>query len=332
MQASLVLGFGRRSKDLDRTHGEGFAMNRRLLLKSLALTPFVLFGAGCGSSEEAEIWLPTPSNSPGTAENVVLSAEDARDLVLSGEVTVLAAESVKESSPLPLLAGATKVDVDELTTYSEGAGALEDIQGFQARFRAWGVRADRPVLLYDDGEMKFAARVHFLLEYFGGPPAYLVNGGSSALARLFPPDAGSATPSLFEASPGHGPIALVFQDQVFDILGTSVKIFDVRTPAEYDGQLLLPGDARPGHIPEAINMPVELFFDEQRLLYDNGALTRIFERFGARPSDSIVVYCHDGAKSSLAATLLTQCGFGRTSLYYLSYADWSQNPDLPVEL
>ena len=58
----------------------------------------------------------------------------------------------------------------------------------------------------------------------------------------------------------------------------------------------------------------------------------LFLGAGLSPEDSLIVYCHDGAKSSLAATLLVQAGYSRVGLYYLSYRDWSQNLGLPVEL
>ena len=44
----------------------------------------------------------------------------------------------------------------------------------------------------------------------------------------------------------------------------------------------------------------------------------------------IVVYCHDGAESSLAALALLDAGYTDVSLYYRSFEDWSRDPSLPV--
>lgn len=45
----------------------------------------------------------------------------------------------------------------------------------------------------------------------------------------------------------------------------------------------------------------------------------------------IIVYCHDGAKSSLGALALINAGYARVLLYYDTYENWSQDPDRPVE-
>jgi thiosulfate/3-mercaptopyruvate sulfurtransferase len=295
----------------------------------MALAPALLGWAGCGSSSSEPAVVSANGTLPPQA---VLSAQQSADILRSGEVLLLAADSVAESSPAPLLGGAIRVDVDELTAFSETEDAFTNPAGFQERFRAWGVRADRSVLIYDNGDMKFAARVHFLLSHFGGPTCYIINGGAPALAGLLPAGGGVARPSNFVATPTDVPIVLVFQDEVLALVGTSVKIVDVRSPMEFDGSLLLPGDARPGHIPGAINLPESRFFDSQGLLLGNEQLANVFRSAGLSPQDSIVAYCHDGAKSSLAATLLVASGFPNISLYYLSYRDWSENFALPVEL
>lgn len=59
-------------------------------------------------------------------------------------------------------------------------------------------------------------------------------------------------------------------------------------------------------------------------------LRSTFEAFGLAPDRQIVAYCHDGAKSSLAALALVEAGYTRIALYYLSYRDWSEDPSLPV--
>jgi 3-mercaptopyruvate sulfurtransferase SseA len=60
-------------------------------------------------------------------------------------------------------------------------------------------------------------------------------------------------------------------------------------------------------------------------------LFEIFFAFDLRRPDRIIVYCQDGAKSSLAATALIDAGYTDVSLYYLSYLDWQDNPSNPVE-
>lgn len=303
-------------------------MDRRTFITTLGLGAVALSLHGCGS-KDVETAL-AGSGQDVTAPNFLLSAAVAAAMVRSGAL-LLAAESKVEPHPAPLLGGAIRVDVDALTILTEQANGLTDLSALQAFFQAVGVQEQKPVIVYDDGEMKFAARVRFLLGYCGAAPTWLVNGGSPALLSQLPAGGGIAIPSGFQARATNTPIALVFQGEVAAALKGTAKIVDVRTPAEFTGQLLLPGDARPGHIPGALNLPVESLF-VQGLIASNQQLLATFNAAGLNLTDRIVVYCHDGAKSSLAATLLVQAGFSNVHLYYLSYRDWSQNPALPVEV
>ena len=303
-------------------------MKRRDFLQGLTATSLLLCGCG-GSNDSAGFAAPSTAPANPANSRLILSSQQAAAL---GGLR-LAAESKAESRLVPLLGNALRVDVDALTALTEVPGSLVDLSSLQTFFAALGVQSGQSVVVYDDGEMKFAARVRFLLGYCGVGQAVLVNGGAPALAGLLPVQAGTPTPSSFLAVPTPVPIALAFQQQVLqaNVKQSSVKLIDVRTPAEFSGQLLLPGDARPGHIPGAINLPEGDFLNGLQLRSPE-EISNLLARAGLTPGDQVIVYCHDGAKSSLVATLLVEAGFSQVSLYYLSYRDWSQNPNLPVEL
>ena len=305
---------------------------RRQLLKGLLLAPALSLLSSCGCSSFDEPFVGGAATTPPNSVASVISAEEAARLILPRRALVLAAESKAESGPLQLVGGAVPVDVDQLTTLSEQPGALLDPLVFGQLFRTWGVDSTTPIVIYDDGAAKFAARVHFLLLHFGAAPSFIVNGGVQELAKFVSGGGGLAVPSQFNAQVVNEPIQLVFQEEVLARLGGTTQIVDVRTPAEYNGDLLLPGDARPGHIPGAINLPEGEFFGSNGFILDTPQLQELFRSRGIVESRPVLVYCHDGAKSSLAATLMVQCGYPDVSLYYLSYKDWSENPDLPVEL
>ena len=160
---------------------------------------------------------------------------------------------------------AIPVDVDMITDFGQMPGAFSDLAGWARLFGALGITTNSTVIIYDDGELKFASRVRFLLDYFGVRRAFLVNGGFNALQPLIaerriahdharphhcPP------PSMREVQ--DSPIHLVDQQDVLSVLGDpSVTLLDVRTPAEFAGCLLLPGIKRGGHIPGARNLPLE---------------------------------------------------------------------------
>ncbi|MGD0076378.1 MAG: rhodanese-like domain-containing protein [Candidatus Binataceae bacterium] len=259
-------------------------------------------------------------------------------------VVLLSAQSAIEISEPGFVNGAIPVDVDALTEFSESPGAFTDFTGWAQIFGALGISTDSEVIVYDDGEMKFASRVRFLLFYFGVRRTFIVNGGYNALlpliadGRLTETAPGVPATAIFDAKVRDNPIHLVDSQDVLAMLGNPfVTLLDVRTVGEYDGCVLLPGITRGGHIPGARNLPVENLLTPQASASDfffldpPDQLRRIFSNFALKPNDKIVVYCHDGAKSSLAATALIDAGYKNVSLYYLSYLDWQSNPANPVE-
>jgi thiosulfate/3-mercaptopyruvate sulfurtransferase len=99
-------------------------------------------------------------------------------------------------------------------------------------------------------------------------------------------------------------------------------LVDVRSAAEYRGELTAHCDPRAGRIPGAVN------FDVQELL---GATPEdVRERLGAPEEVELVTYCHAGSRSELAAQILGSLGY-RASNYRGSWHEWSRDDSLPVE-
>ena len=94
-----------------------------------------------------------------------------------------------------------------------------------------------------------------------------------------------------------------------------VAILDVRTPAEYDGSRGSGCDPRRGHIPGAVNLPVE-----ELVALDEAALR---ERVGLPTGAEVVAYCHVGSRSAVAAELLRAAGYDARN-YAGSWHEWSR--------
>ncbi len=99
-------------------------------------------------------------------------------------------------------------------------------------------------------------------------------------------------------------------------------VLDVRSPAEYRGEAVAPCDPRAGHIPGARH------FDLQDLL--GSTPDQIRERLGPAEDVELVAYCHSGARSQLAAEILTAVGY-RAANYRGSWHEWSRDEALPAE-
>ena len=95
----------------------------------------------------------------------------------------------------------------------------------------------------------------------------------------------------------------------------AVTLVDVRSPEEFSGEAGYPCDPRQGHIDGAVNVPLEVFMaDMQAALADIDT---------SRP---IVVYCHSGQRSEMAAAILRSAGHEATN-YDGSWHEWSRRGD-----
>jgi len=98
-------------------------------------------------------------------------------------------------------------------------------------------------------------------------------------------------------------------------------LLDVRAEHEFDGSLGAACDPRQGHLPGALNLPVE-----QMLALGDAELRALL----ALPEDAeVVAYCHSGARSAAAVAVLTRLGY-RARNYAGSWHEWSRS-EHPVE-
>ena len=314
-------------------------MKMRIRLVLLML-PLMVIVAGCGSGSSDS----SSSSSTGLSRRFLIEPRNLPAMLRHPGVILLSAQSKLEIANPGFVNNAIPVDVDMITDFGQTPGAFSDLAGWAQLFGALGITARSTVIVYDDGELKFASRVRFLLDHFGVRRAFLLNGGYNALlplianGQLFITTPGAITPAAFAAQVRDQPIHLVDQQTVLSVLGDpSVTLLDVRTPPEYDGCLLLPGIKRGGHIPGARNLPLENIFTPQAgnpdlsFLDAPAKLYSIFLSSELHHRDRIIVYCQDGAKSSLVAMAIIEAGYTDVSLYYLSYLDWQDNPTNPVE-
>jgi thiosulfate/3-mercaptopyruvate sulfurtransferase len=99
-----------------------------------------------------------------------------------------------------------------------------------------------------------------------------------------------------------------------------LAIFDVRSAHEFSGAFGKPCDPRQGHIPGARHLDLG-----ELLGLTEGAVR---ERVGLTTGSELVVYCHSGSRSAVAAEVLRRLGYDARN-YRGSWHEWSRT-DLPI--
>jgi thiosulfate/3-mercaptopyruvate sulfurtransferase len=114
-------------------------------------------------------------------------------------------------------------------------------------------------------------------------------------------------------------------------------ILDVRSQAEFVGERFWPsgataGAGRPGHIPGAVHLPIDLLHTADGAFKSAAGLQQLLRERGVAASRSIVTYCTIGARASEAATVLRYLlGYPDVRVYDGSWAQWGTQAQIPIE-
>src|SRR5580692_1873662 len=181
---------------------------------------------------------------------------------------------------------------------------------------------------YDTGAMTNAARVWFILQYFG-LKCVIANGGWPALAAAsgLPTGTGSGSKPV-QAAPGAGVVGVVDRETLKHQLDGAAHVFDSRTLREFTGEDAR-GRPRGGHLPGARHLShADLMVNG--IVRPAPVLREMLESVGFGPGDHIVTHCEGGGRAALAAAAAVRAGFDDVRVYYLSFADWARDESCPI--
>ena len=214
---------------------------------------------------------------------------------------------------------------DWIATAKQSDTGLDDVAYWQDQIGRLGLTQDALTVVLDNGGMTEAARVWFILQYFGLPAAVL-NGGLPELGRL-PAQAmpGTSAPDL---RPGAGAVGLIGRQELKTSLA-SVQILDARTPAEFMGDDLK-GNARGGHLPGAVLLDHRDLLDGQHIR-PASELAEMMSDAGFHSGEPVITHCQGGGRAALAALAAVAAGQAGVRVYYLSFGDWAADESCSLD-
>lgn len=113
-------------------------------------------------------------------------------------------------------------------------------------------------------------------------------------------------------------------------------ILDVRSELEYTGEYFWPSGAaettgRSGHVPGAVNIPIDSLREENGAPKSIEELRRTFEQAGVTDDKAVITYCTIGNRASeVWVALKYGLGYPNARVYYDSWAVWGKLIDTPV--
>lgn len=196
-----------------------------------------------------------------------------------------------------------------------------------------GVTDTTTVVAYDRHGGMAAARLWWVLNYYGHEAVRLLNGGWHrwlAEGRPIALRPHPRAPGRFVPRPREAVLARL--DYVRERMADpDVRIVDLRNASEWSGQNPW-GNARAGHIPGAVHYEWvnSLNTDERRMFKSAPELWQGLEQAGVTPESEVITHCQAGIRASHGAFVLSLLGFDRVRNYEASMKEWANTPDAPL--
>jgi thiosulfate/3-mercaptopyruvate sulfurtransferase len=193
--------------------------------------------------------------------------------------------------------------------------------------REAGVGRDSAVVVYDDSGGTVAARLWWMLRYFGHERAAVLDGGIQAWPGSLSTEVEVPAPGDFAAAPPREEMKVDYED-VRRLAGGTL-LLDARPADRYRGENESI-DPRPGHIPGALSAPATGNLGEGRRLRPAAELRQRFEALGVQDPAEVVVYCGSGVSACHDLLAMELAGLSGARLYPGSWSEWSTHPEAPA--
>ena len=218
---------------------------------------------------------------------------------------------------------------------------LVDRRAFERLLGERGIGNDTLVVLYGDRNNWFAAYAYWYLKVYGHADARILDGGRQKWideGRQLTREAPAPEARIYLAKERDNSIR-AFRSQVIESLGARGRaLVDVRSPAEYTGELAAPpgyeqeGAQRSGHIPTAVSIPWASAVRDDGTFKPADELRALYASHGVTADKEVTAYCRIGERSALTWFVLSELlGYERVRNYDGSWTEWGNLVDAPIE-
>lgn len=230
--------------------------------------------------------------------------------------------------------GARFFDVDAISDLqSELPHMAPPVELFISRMRTMGIGDGHQIVVYDNSDVRSAARVWWLFRLMGKQDVAVLDGGFAkwqAEGRAIedmPPVLRDRHITVHRQA---GLVRDVTQVAAASKLGDH-EIIDARSAERFRGDAEEPRPGlRSGHIPGARNLPFGQLLNEDGTMKEPDALRAAFEAVGVDLTKPAITTCGSGITAAVLSLALERIGHRNHSLYDGSWAEWGSFPDLNI--
>lgn len=209
-----------------------------------------------------------------------------------------------------------------------------DVKGWCDRLGALGMSILDKVVIYDDASNKDAARIWWILKYWGVADVRLLHGMWNGWQQgKYPVSKTVTEPKRVEFTPAYQPQRLATKKDVMESLAAkSAGIVDARTEAEYTGRNKLTNKFG-GCMPGAHNLDWEQLVDPKTKRFKTSAeLRELFAKAKIDLEQPQIAHCQSGGRSSVMVFAMELMGAKHVRNYHASWSEWGNSDDVPIEV
>jgi thiosulfate/3-mercaptopyruvate sulfurtransferase len=218
--------------------------------------------------------------------------------------------------------------------WSKRFGEGTDPKGWSSWISSLGIDRNSKIVVYDDSMSKDAARIWWILRYWGLEDVRLLNGGWAIWIReSMPVEKGAGrTPTQSDFAAIAVSKRLATKQSLLDSLAkSSVQIIDARSEGEFCGTETL-RNKKAGAIPGAKHLEWSDLLDNHTQKFKSAQqIQKLFADAGVDIHKPTATHCQGGGRAAVMAFGLELMGATDVSNYYKSFGEWGNADDTPVE-
>lgn len=223
--------------------------------------------------------------------------------------------------------GAVNISMEDITIKVPVENTLAPKAKIEDTLSKNGISNDSTVIIYDNSQNMQAARLWWTLKVYGHENAKVVSGGMEALKTAnaeMSAEKPSVTPAEYTASDKNTDMIATMKDVKDNVNDPDKKtiLLDTRTQAEYD-EGTIPGSQ---------------LIDFSQNNYNDGTyktdqdIQIMYYEAGIKPETPVIIYCKTSVRGAQTYLALANAGYENLKLYDGAWAEWSSNPNNPVQL
>ena len=224
-----------------------------------------------------------------------------------------------------------------VVTRGDVEGAIADDEHIIEIFSKAGIDREKPIFVYDGTNNSRACRFIWTMHVMNHYNISLIDGGlgywkSKGYPVTHEPHRNTSTIYIIE----HGREAIADKNFVVEnMLNSKNILLDTRSVEEYQGKKKIGKVKKAGHIPGAINLDWENFFDPKnhnRIVDEQTCKKLLLTNRLFSKKKKIVVYCQSHLRSSHTYVVLKSLGYKDVLGFEGSWSQWSADSSVEANV